>query len=303
VSHAPAPPETWVVVGSGGQLGAALVDYLSSRGLRVAGRDSSLDVRDRRAVAALLEEAGPEPRILLNAAAYTDVDGCERDPERAESVNAVAPGGLAELCRETGTRFAHVSTDFVFDGRGDRPLREDDPVAPLSSYGRTKLAGERAVQAVSPDFLIVRTAWVFGRGRNFIAAICRGARERAADPSEGGLRVVADQVGSPTYAEDLARGLVALVERGANGLYHLANRGRASRFELARFVLAHAGLADVPCEPVKTSEYPLPAERPLYTVLDCARAELAGVTMRGWREAVSDYLDSDSSPLAEHRGT
>lgn len=296
-----APPETWLVTGAGGQLGAALVDHLGHRGVRVVGRDSSLDVCDSAAVAAQLEASGPAPRALLNAAAYTDVDGCEREPARAEAVNAVAPGRLAELCRSTGTRFVHVSTDFVFDGRGDQPLREDAPEAPLSIYGATKLAGERAVRDASPEALVVRTAWVFGRGKNFLAAITRKARELARAGEGAGLRVVADQFGSPTYAEDLAPALVALVESGSTGLYHVANRGQASRIELARFALSCAGLA-VPCEPVTTSEYPLPAERPLYSVLDCEKADRAGVTLRGWREAVSDYLDSDFSPLAEIGG-
>lgn len=301
MSEGPPLPETWVVTGARGQLGAALVGDLTARGLRTVGRGSTLDICDRAEVAALLEASGPAPRALVNAAAFTDVDGCERDPARAEAVNAAAPGALAELCRETGTRFVHVSTDFVFDGKGNRPLGEDDPVGPLSSYGRTKLAGERAVLAAAPESLLVRTAWVFGRGRNFIAAICRKGRELAEAGEGEGLRVVADQFGSPTYAEDLAEGLVALVERGATGLYHLANRGSASRIELARFALSRAGLG-VPCEPVPTSEYPLPAERPLYTVLSCERAEHAGVRLRDWHEAVTDYLNGEFSPLAEPRG-
>jgi dTDP-4-dehydrorhamnose reductase len=301
VSGATTSPETWVVTGAGGQLGAALLGHLTARGLRGVGRDSRLDVCDTAAVGALLEAAGPAPRVLLNAAAYTDVDGCETDPARAQAVNAVAPGALAELCRETGVRFVHVSTDFVFDGKGSTPLREGDPVAPLSAYGRTKLAGERAVLAAAPESLVVRTSWVFGRGRNFIAAICRKARALVEAGEGEALRVVADQVGSPTYAEDLASGLVALVERGATGLYHLANRGSASRIELARFALSHAGLG-IPCDPVTTSEYPLPAARPLYTVLDCERAAQAGVTLRDWREAVGAYLDAEFSPLAEPRG-
>jgi len=296
VSPEPPSPETWLVTGAGGQLGVALVDFLERSGRRVVGRDSGLDVCDTAAVAAELQAAGPAPRALLNAAAYTDVDGCESDPGRAEAVNAVAPGKLATMCLDTRARFVHVSTDFVFDGHGDQPLREDAPVAPLSAYGRTKLAGERAVAAASGEALTVRTAWVFGRGKNFIAAIVRKAVELARAGEGGGLRIVADQIGSPTYAEDLAPALVGLVERGATGLYHLANQGQASRIELARVALSHAGL-DVPCEPVPTSEYPLPAERPLYTVLDCGKAGGLGVTLRDWKEAVRDYLDADFSPL------
>ena len=301
MSPSPVGPATWLITGAGGQLGAALVDHLGARGARVVGRDSSLDVCDTDAVAAVLETAGPEPRVLVNAAAFTDVDGCEREPARAEAVNAAAPAALAKLCDASDARFVHVSTDFVFAGDADRPLREDDPVGPRSVYGRSKLAGERGVLAAVPGALVVRTAWVFGRGANFVAAICRKARQLADEGQGGALRVVADQIGSPTYAEDLAEGLVRLVERDATGLYHLANREPASRIELARVALAHVGL-EVPCEPVTTAEYPLPAERPLYTVLDCSRAEAAGVALRDWRDAVAAYLDSEFSPIPRAGG-
>jgi dTDP-4-dehydrorhamnose reductase len=176
-------------------------------------------------------------------------------------------------------------------------------VAPLSEYGRSKLAGERAVLAAALGFLVVRTSWVFGRGRNFIASVCRRAAELRRDPGLGPLRVVDDQVGSPTYAEDLAGGLIELVERGARGLYHLANRGAASRFELARFALAAGGLGDLEIQPVKTVEFPLPAQRPLYTVLDCGRAAGLGVRLRPWPEAVRAYLTADFSPVAAPRGS
>ena len=250
----------------------------------------------RRTLAAL------RPAVVAHAAAYTDVDGCERDPARARAVNAEAPAALADACRELGIRLLHVSTDYVFDGRGSRPLAEDDEVAPLSEYGRSKLLGERAVLAASAAFLVVRTSWVFGRGRNFIASICARAGQVRAEPAKGPLRVVDDQVGSPTYAEDLAGGLIELVERGAAGLYHLANRGAASRYALARFALDAAGFADLEIQPVKTVDFPLPAPRPLYTVLDCARAERLGVVMRPWQEAVSAYLAADCSPLRAASG-
>ena len=157
-------------------------------------------------------------------------------------------------------------------------------------YGRSKLAGERAVLAASPDFVVVRASWLFGRGRNFIASVCARARQVRADPALGPLRVVDDQTGSPTWAEDLAEGVAALLERGARGLYHLANRGAASRTQLARLALDAAGLADVEIHPVKTVDFPLPAQRPLYTVLDCGRAAALGVRLRPWEEAVRAYL-------------
>jgi dTDP-4-dehydrorhamnose reductase len=291
----------WLVTGAAGQLGSALVAQLGARSIPCEGRDRRLDVADSAALRAAL--LALRPARVLNAAAYTDVDGCERDPTRARAVNAEAPAALAATCRELGVGLLHVSTDYVFDGRGARPLREDDPVAPLSEYGRSKLAGERAVLAASPDFVVVRASWLFGRGRNFIASVCARARQVREDPALGPLRVVADQIGSPTWAEDLAGGLIALLERGARGLYHLANRGAASRTELARLALDAAGLADVEIQPVKTVDFPLPAQRPLYTVLDCGRADALGVRLRPWQEAVRAYLAGEAGPRRAASGT
>jgi dTDP-4-dehydrorhamnose reductase len=291
------PAGGWFVTGAGGQLGSALVACLARRGLPVASRTArELDVADAAAVRAELERA--RPVTVLNAAAYTDVDGCERDPVRSKTVNAEAPATLADVCRGLGAQLLHVSTDYVFDGRTSRPLREEDPVAPLSEYGRGKLAGERAVLAASPAFTVVRTSWVFGRGRNFIASICTRAAAIREDPALGPLRVVDDQHGSPTFAEDLAVAVLDLLERGGRGLYHLANRGVASRLELARFALDAAGYADLEIVPVKTADYPLPAQRPLYTALDCGRAERLGVVLRPWQDAVRAYLASSGRAAA-----
>lgn len=290
----------WLVLGAAGQLGSALTDRLAECGLPLEARDARLDVADAAALRGALTAI--RPAVVLNAAAYTDVDGCERDPARARAVNAEAPAGLASFCRDLGARLLHVSTDYVFDGRGSRPFREDDPVGPLSEYGRSKLAGERAVLAASPEFLVVRTSWVFGRGRNFIASVCMRARSLREDPGAAPLRVVDDQVGSPTYAEDLAGGLIALLECAGGGLYHLANPGAASRLELARFALRAAGLAELEIQPVKTVDFPLPAPRPLYSVLDCSRARALGVELRPWQEAVVAYLAGGEAPPAAAGG-
>jgi dTDP-4-dehydrorhamnose reductase len=291
------------VLGARGQLGSALVEQLSARGIPCEARDSrGLDVADAGALRRVLGEL--RPAAVLNAAAYTDVDGCERDSARADAVNAKGPAALAALCAELGSRLLHVSTDYVFDGRASAPLRETDPVAPLSEYGRSKLAGERAVLAASPDFVAVRTSWVFGRGKNFIASVRARAEAVLRDPAAGPLRVVDDQIGSPTYAEDLAPALLDLLDRGGRGLYHLANRGVASRLELARFALSSlgAGLADLEIQPVKTVDFPLPAQRPLYTVLDCARASALGVELRPWQDAVRSYLAAPAAPRRAANG-
>jgi dTDP-4-dehydrorhamnose reductase len=286
------------VTGAQGQLGTALVRGLAARGAQVTATDLELDVADPAAVeAALLAAAGGPPELLLNAAAFTAVDRCEREPALAERVNAAAPAGLARLCRKHGVRLVHVSTDYVFDGDAGRPYREEDAPAPRSAYGRTKLAGERAVLAESPDFLVVRTSWLFGRGRNFMAAIL--AQARAGRP----LRVVDDQTGRPTYAGDLAEGMLRLAAAGARGLVHLANAGTATWWDVARATLDLAGYGDVPVEPISTAALRLDAPRPRFSVLDCSKAERMGVALRPWREALAGYLASEDAPPGAERAS
>lgn len=284
----------WFVTGARGQLGTAMCRHLEARGEPFRAFGSELDVADESAVAAALDE-GPRPDVLVNAAAFTKVDRCETEPALAERVNAVAPGILARLAGERGARLVHVSTDYVFDGRARRPYREDDPPAPLGVYGRSKLAGERAVHEALPEALVVRTSWVFGRGRNFVAAILEKGRAAAAGGA-GPLRVVDDQRGRPTSAWDLAEGLAALVERGATGLYHLANRGEATWWDVARAALDLAGLRDVEVEPIATASLGLAAPRPAWSVLDLGRAEKAGVVLRPWREALAAHIRDELRP-------
>jgi dTDP-4-dehydrorhamnose reductase len=287
----------WFVTGARGQLGAALVQVLAGRGEAVDAHDSTLDVADSDAVAeTLLRSPGGPPEILVNAAAFTHVDRCEREPEAAERVNAGAPSGLARLCRGPGVRLVHVSTDYVFDGESKVAYDEDAAPAPQSVYGRTKLAGEQAVLEADPGFLVIRTSWVFGRGRNFVANVLAQAAKRgqAGEP----LSVVDDQTGRPTYATDLAQGIVRLVEGGRCGLYHLAGGGTATWWELARTALDHAGWSELPIERIRTADLDLPAPRPRNSVLDCGKAEAAGVRLRDWREALAAYLDSPDAPSA-----
>lgn len=287
----------WAVTGCRGQLGSALVSLLAREEISARAADLEVDVADPDAVEAFLAEP-PRPKVVVNAAAFTHVDRCEREPETADRVNREGPAVLARACRAIGARLVHVSTDYVFPGQGGVPYRETDPVGPRSTYGRTKLAGERAVLATCDDALVVRTSWVFGRGRNFLAAILAQAADRRSGAASGPLRVVDDQVGRPTYAVDLAEGLFRLVEVGAEGLYHLSNAGEASWWDLARLCLDEAGLRDLVVERIRTHELDLPAERPAWSVLDCSKAAALGVEMRPWQEAVRAYLHSEDSPLA-----
>ena len=229
------------------------------------------------------------PRVVVNCAALTKVDTCEREPQLAERANALAPAQLARACAAHGAKLVQLSTDYVFAGDASRPYREDDPPAPRSVYGRTKLAGERAALA-SPDALVVRTSWVYGRGRNFPAAILAQAREGKP------LRVVADQRGRPTYAADLAEAVLGLVARGTTGIVNFANDGEASWLELARAVLDSCGFADRPIQPLTTEELALPAPRPRYSVLDLGRVRALGIVPRDWRAALAAYLASPDGP-------
>jgi len=296
----------WLIAGCRGQLGSALAERLAARPdcEVVAAIDREhLDLADAQAVAALLDKlTSKPPDVAVNAAAFTQVDRCEREPEAAERSNTIAPAVLAEACGKRGIRLVQVSTDYVFSGDSRVAYREQDEPKPRSVYGRTKLAGEERVLATASGSLIVRTSWLFGRGRNFIAAILSQAREQRAGRASGPLRVVDDQYGRPTYAHDLAEAIVYLVERGARGLYHVANHGVASWWELARTSLDAAGYEDLSVERIRTDELEVDAPRPLRAVLDCSKAEALGVKMRNWRDAVSAYLASADSPISKQRG-
>jgi len=274
-----------LVTGAAGQLGTALCANLGSDAV---GFGHELDIGDPVAMDSALAVHAPE--VVLNAAAFTQVDRCERESALAHRENALAPEALAKACERAGCRLVHVSTDYVFAGEGETPFKESDPPAPRSVYGRTKLEGEARVQAVLPNALLVRTSWVYGRGRNFVAAIL----EQAAKDKP--IRVVDDQHGRPTRAKDLAEGILALVEGGACGLYHLAGGGEATWWDLARAALDGAGYAAVEVARIGSHELRTDAPRPKYSVLDCSRAAHRGVELPDWREALTEHLCSEDAP-------
>ncbi len=294
----------WLITGSNGQLGRALVEGLTrAPGCEIVGAVDidEVDIAEPGALDRFVSGLAFVPDVLVNAAAFTHVDRCEREPELAHRANATAPGLLAEFCCAAGIRLVHVSTDYVFAGDGDRPYREDDPTEPRSSYGRTKLEGEQRVRDASDEFLVVRTSWVFGDGRNFIAAILDQARLRRDGRASGPLRVVDDQRGRPTYAVDLARGIRELLEGGARGLFHLANEGVATWWDLARLVLDEADFSDLAVDRIRTDDLKVDAPRPAWSVLDSSKAQAQGVCLRGWSDAVRAYLASGASPGAAAR--
>jgi dTDP-4-dehydrorhamnose reductase len=277
------------VTGAAGQLGRALVRLLGPRAVWSGGRDE-LDVRDPAAIAGMLDRARPE--VLINAAAFNDVDGAEADPAPAMAVNAVGAGHLARACRERGALLVHVSSDYVFDGAKREPYREDDCPRPLGAYGVSKLAGCLLVAAAGGPHLIVRTSGVFDAGGNrvkggsFVERIL--ARARSGQP----LRVVNDQMSSPTYAPDLATAIVTLVEHGARGLLHVSNSGWCTPYDLAAAALEIAGI-HARIEPIRAADLGAPARRPAYSVLDNSRAHAAGLTpLRSWRAALEEFLGS-----------
>jgi dTDP-4-dehydrorhamnose reductase len=283
-----------LVTGAGGQLGGYLRRALEQAEAEVVGAGSQarlgvdrvIDITDRTAVDAALAAIAPD--IVLHAAAYTDVDGAERNPEQARAVNETGSANVAVAAQRTNAYLIGVGTDFVFAGDGGAPFAEDAPTRPLSVYGDTKLAGERAILATSPSFAVARTAWLYGgSGKHFPRTVLTVVRGR------GGIDVVDDEFGSPTFAGDLAEALVRLAPQRAAGVFHLGNEGRASRFELARMVVDRAGLSRDLVRPVSTAEflakYPLPARRPADSTLRNIRAAALGVTLPVWSDAVARY--------------
>ncbi len=289
-----------VVLGGAGQVGLALAGALGPLAFaRVTTFDrTTLDLANVDALLSALRAA--RPAVVVNAAAFTDVDGAERDEAAATRVNGDAVGALGEECRRLRAGLVHYSTDFVFDGHASRPYREDDPTGPLGAYGRSKLAGEQALTASGAPALVLRTAWVYSpRRRSFVSSILRLAREREA------LSIVSDQVGSPTFAGDLACATALLVYGVRNdpfgafdearGIYHLAGGGAATRFELAAATLASDPRSSEHrlrhLEPVATTEYPLPAPRPAFAPLDCEKMRKRfGIALPPWREALARAL-------------
>ena len=275
-----------LIVGSKGQLGRGL-QACAPQGVEIVAHDyDTLDITDRAAVSAMVEEVRPD--LVLNAAAYTAVDKAETDAEAAHAVNATAVGLLADAAAAAGARLVHVSTDFVFDGTAGSPYAPDATPNPLGVYGRTKLEGEKLAGDAA---LIVRTAWVYApTGGNFVRTMLRLMAERPE------VRVVADQIGTPTYAPGLAAALWTLAGKGVTGIHHYTDAGAASWYDfavaiqeeaLAAGLLAHA----VPVIPIATADFPTPAKRPSYSVLDKAStfAALGGPTPH-WRTQLRTML-------------
>ncbi|WP_019100926.1 dTDP-4-dehydrorhamnose reductase [Chromobacterium haemolyticum] len=289
---------TILLTGVNGQLGHQLRTALASLGNIVALNRTELNLSQADSILQALERHQPD--IIVNPAAYTAVDRAESEVEQARSVNAAAPALLAQWAARRQALLLHYSTDYVFDGAGERPWREDDPVQPRSVYGQSKWEGEEAVRAAAPRHLILRTSWVFGaHGGNFLKTILRLAQER------DNLRVVADQIGAPTSTALISEVTAALLRDYlrkptdfAYGSYHLAAQGETSWHGYARFLVAEAEklgftlrLSPANITPIATADYPLPAPRPANSRLDCAKLQRTfGLALPRWESGVEQVL-------------
>lgn len=284
----------WLITGANGQLGSCMQDLLGSMGEDFLAVDlAQLDITNAEDVNRVLDEYQPD--YVVNAAAYTAVDKAEEDIDLARAVNATGPANLASWCGKNDRWLAHVSTDYVFAGDGQIAYKETDEVSPASVYGQTKLEGEQAVSEACSKYITLRTAWVFSEyGNNFVKTMVRLAKDRDE------LAVVADQFGCPTYAGDIASAIVGILKaiqenQAEPGLYHYAGDVAVSWWSFAREVHLKAEamglIAKAPTlKAITTADYPTPAQRPPFSVLDCSKAVSAGVKTSDWRTAVEKVL-------------
>ncbi|MBN2054251.1 dTDP-4-dehydrorhamnose reductase [bacterium] len=275
-----------LVTGARGMLGRELT-LLLARDHEVTGIDlAEADITDRKMVERVV--AAVQPEVIVHCAARTDVDGCESDPVGAYRVNGEGTANIALAARRGNTRLLFISTDFVFTGSHSEPYVEDEAVGPLNCYGRTKLAGEIATRTLAPDHLIVRTSWLYGaHGRNFVRTILT----RAA--AGGELKVVNDQLGSPTYVPDMADAISRLVATRARGVVHVCNSGAVTWHGFASEIVRQSGIS-LPVLPISSAELARPAVRPAYSVLATDRyRSLTGASLRSWQEALAAYLQQE----------
>jgi dTDP-4-dehydrorhamnose reductase len=272
-----------LVTGARGMLGTDLCPILARQHEIIAWDLAELDITDTNAVMTALGREKPE--LVMHCAAYANVDGCERDPELAYRVNVLGTWNVAAACQAVGAAMCYISTDFVFDGEKETPYDEFDTPNPLGAYGRSKLAGEMVLKSILPRHYIVRTAWLYGaHGKNFVRTILE--RAKTGEP----LRVVADQVGCPTYAVDLAETIASIIASPLYGTYHATNTGSCSWAEFAQEIIRQAGL-HTEIIPIASSDWPSPTRRPKNSRLRHLALEMQGRdNLRSWQEALTAYL-------------
>jgi dTDP-4-dehydrorhamnose reductase len=279
-----------LITGADGQLGKALEQALAAHEVTGYGH-RSLDIADAAGVHGRIAEGRPD--VVINCAAWTDTAGCEADPARAYLVNGDGAGHVAAAAKAVGALVLHVSSNEVFDGDKAAPYVESDEVNPVNEYGRSKELGERRVAEATDDHQIVRTSWLYGPGRS---SFPEKLIERAT--TDGRVRLVTDEIASPTWTVDLAAGIAALIETGERGIFHLVNDGSCSRKEWGEEVLRLSGI-DVPVEEATQEAFQLPFRKPPDSSLANVRAAALGIQLRPWKEALSQHLDGAASPPRE----
>jgi len=273
-----------LLLGHKGMLGSDLLKTLFAR-YKVVGMDKEeIDIVSAKDCKNAVAEV--EPDIVINAAAFTNVDGCETQRDECFAVNAEAVKNICEACRGRDIRIIHFSTDYVFDGKAKSPYREQDICNPINVYGESKLAGERYLQSLSEDYLLIRTSWLYGiNGKNFVRTILDKAKTTTR------LSVVDDQIGCPTYTKDLAAAVELLIFQNQRGIFHVTNRGHCSWYEFAVRILKEVSKDEVEVKPIKTHELPRLAMRPAYSALSMQKfITTTGKTPQPWQLAVQDYL-------------
>jgi len=273
-----------LVVGAQGMLGHDLVKVFAKETDVISLDIENVDITRQGATRKIIRELSPA--VVVNAAGYTDVDGCEKKINKALAVNGEGAKNVAKSCRDSKAKLIYISTDYIFDGEKGIPYREDDSPNPLSIYGESKLMGERYIEKLLDDYLIVRTQWLYGKyGRNFIETIIALASERDS------IEVVHDQLGSPTYTADLSRAIAALVAKDLRGTFHVSNRGSCSWYDLALEIVRLSNASEVEIVPVSSAALNRPAKRPRYSIFNCQKLKQeAGIEMRPWQEALQDYF-------------
>lgn len=277
-----------LVTGSNGQLGSELQSLAPAHDetCRFFFTDvAELDITDRQAVYSFVEQN--RISVIVNCAAFTAVDKAESEPERCNLLNHIAPGYLAEAIASVGGTMIQISTDYVFDGTSCKPYKEEDITNPQTVYGRTKLAGEESVIRTCAGSMVIRTAWLYSTyGNNFVKTMLRLGKERDK------LGVVADQIGTPTYARDLAKAILTVIEKGIKpGVYHFANEGTSSWYDFTKAIHRMEGIEDCEVSPIHTEDYPVPAKRPHYSVLDKTKIKQTyELDIRWWEDALKDCL-------------
>ncbi len=276
-----------LVTGAAGRLGSRVVEVLSARGHTPIPADvAEFDIADYSATRAWI--AAAQPDFVIHPAAWTDVDGCAREPDKAITINGLGAGSVAAVAAELGAPILYVSSNEVFDGKASRPYLEYDRTQPINPYGYSKWVGEQAVMAANPRHLIARTSWLFAHGgKNFIQSILNAAA--AGKP----LRVVVNEIACPTYNDDLAAALVKLMESGRPGIYHMVNDGYCSRYDFARYVLDQTGYAETPIERITTHAWARPSTPPEFSPLYNLAGKMIGVELRSWQSAVDAFLEKE----------